>query len=123
MTFPSFAAGSPGGLHVMIFGMEIKARRGLSGSQLYWVGLGCLGLAVAAFAGSFTLGTSLDPRGAVLVLVIGLVVSVIASIIAAILGIAGLVAFPPLRGRFIVLLVLSLLLSPLLWLGLIAAVL
>lgn len=107
----------------MIFGMKIKAHTGLSGPRLYWVGLACLGLTLAAFAGSFTLGTSLDPRGAVLVLVIGLVVSVVASIIAAILGIAGLVAFPPLRGRFIVLLVLSLLFSPLLWLGLIAAVL
>lgn len=107
----------------MIFDMDIKAHRGLSGSQLYWVGLGCLGLTVAAFAGSFTLGNSLDPRGTVLVLVIGLVLSVIASVIAAILGIAGLVAFPSFRGRFIVLLALSLLFSPLLWLGLIAAVL
>lgn len=107
----------------MIFDMQIKARRGLSGSRLYRVGLGCLGLAVAAFAGSFTLGNSLDPRGAVFVLVVGLVISVIASVTAAILGIAGLVAFPLLRGRFIILLVLSLLFSPLLWLGLMAAVL
>lgn len=81
----------------MILGMEIKAHRGLTGSQLYWVGLGCLGLAVAAFAGSFAMGNSLDPQGAVFVLVIGLVISVIASIIAAVLSIAGLVAFPAQR--------------------------
>ena len=107
----------------MILGMEIKPHRGLTGSQLYWVGLGWLGLAVAAFAGSFAIGNSLDPQGAVFVLVIGLVISIIASIIAAVLSIAGLVAFPLLRGRFIILLVLSLVFSPLLWLGLMATVL
>lgn len=101
----------------MMLSIEIKAHRGLTGSQLYWVGLGCLGLAVAAFAGSFAMGNSLDPQGAVFVLVIGLVISVIASIIAAVLSIAGLVAFPLLRGRFIILLVLSLVFSPLLWLS------
>ncbi|MBD2762121.1 hypothetical protein IEE92_06065 [Kocuria sp. cx-116] len=103
--------------------MEIKAHRGLSGSRLYWVGLGCLGLTVAAFAGSFSLGNFLDPQGAVVVLVVGLVISVVASITAAILAIAGLVAFPLLRGRFIMLLVVSLLFSPLLWLGLMAVAL
>lgn len=103
--------------------MEIKAHRGLGGSRLFWVGLGCLGLAVTAFAGSFSLGNSLDPQGAVVVLVVGLVISVVASITAAILAIAGLVAFPLLRGRFMMLLVLSLLFSPLLWLGLMAVAL
>lgn len=104
----------------MIWGMEIKGRKGLTGSQLYWVGLGCLGLAVVAFAGGFSVGNSLDPRGSMFVLVTGLIISVIASIVAAVVSIAGLVAFPLLRGRFSILLVLSVVFSPLLWLALIA---
>lgn len=106
-----------------MLGMEMKTQRGLSGPQLYWVGIGCLALAMAAFASSFTLGNALGPRGAMFVLVSGLIISVIASIVAAVLSVAGLVAFTQLRGRFIILLLLSLVFSPLLWLGLMATLL
>ena len=103
--------------------MEMKTQRGLSGPQLYWVGIGCLALAVMAFVSSFSVGNTLDPRGAMFLLVIGLIVSIIASIVAAVLSVAGLVAFAHLRGRFSILLLLSLVFSPLLWLGLMAALL
>ena len=98
--------------------MDLMSRMGMTGAQLFWTGVGFLGFTVLAFAGGFGLGNSLGPRTAVLVLVVGLLLSVITSIGALLLGIAGTVAFPALRGRFVVLLILSVLLSPLLWLGL-----
>lgn len=101
-----------------MLGMDLTSRVGMTGAQLFWTGVGFLGFTVLAFAGGFGLGNSLGPQGAVLVLVVGLVLSVITSIGALILSIAGTVAFPALRGRFVILLILSVLFSPLLWLGL-----
>lgn len=103
--------------------MVLESRVGLSGPQLFWTGVGFLGFTVLAFAGGFLLGNSLGPRTAVTALVTGLVLSVITSVGALILSIAGTVAFPVLRLRFVILLVLSLVFSPLLWLGLLVVAL
>jgi len=98
--------------------MEPTTRVGMTGVQLFWTGVVFLGVTVLAFVGGFGLGNSTGPQGTVLVLVIGLVLSAVTSVGALILSFAGIVSFPALRGRYLMLLVLSVLFSPLLWLGL-----
>lgn len=104
-------------------GMEFWSQRGLAAPQLYWVGLGCLVLSVGAFLGGFMLGNAQEPRNAMFFVVVGLVASIILSVLAVVLSIAGMVAFAHLRGRFILLLFLCVVFSPLLWLGIVATAL
>ncbi len=79
-------------------------------------GLGCVVLTVGCFLGAFLAGNSFSAQAAMGVLLAGLVLSVIASLVAAVIGVAGVVAFLALRGRYILVLVLAILCSPLLWL-------
>ncbi len=96
--------------------MIMSARKLSTGRTLFWVALGCVALTLVFFLGAFLAGNSLAPRGAVAVLVVGLILSVVASLVALILGIAGTVAFPALRGRYVLVLLLAIVTSPLLWL-------
>lgn len=90
--------------------------RSTTGRRLFWAGLGCVVLTVGCFLGAFLAGNSFSAQVAMGVLLAGLVLSVIASLVAAVIGVAGVVAFPALRGRYILVLVLAILCSPLLWL-------
>ena len=87
-----------------------------TGRTLFWVGLGSVVLAVVFFLGAFLAGNSSNPRVAMGVLLVGLVLSVVASLVGGVIGVAGVVAFPSRRGRFVLVLTLAILFSPLLWL-------
>ena len=54
------------------------------------------------------------------ILLVGMVLSVVTSLVTFVMGVAGTVAFPALRGRYVLVLVLSVVFSPLLWLLLFA---
>ena len=87
-----------------------------TGRTLFWAGLGSVVLAVVLFLGAFLAGNSSNPRVAMGVLLVGLVLSVVASLVGGVIGVAGVVAFPSRRGRFVLVLTLAILFSPLLWL-------
>ncbi|MDO4919096.1 hypothetical protein [Kocuria sp.] len=96
--------------------MITSEKRAGTGRVLFWVGAASVVLTVMFFLGGFALGNSFGAQAAMTVLLTGLILSVIASLTSAVIAVAGIVAFPFLRGRFIGLLVLALLCSPLLWL-------
>ena len=87
-----------------------------TGRKLFWAGLGCVALTVVLFFGGFLAGNSFSPEFSMGVLLAGLILSAVTSLVAGIIGVAGIVAFPRLRGRFVLVLLLALLCSPLLWL-------
>ncbi|RLY93906.1 hypothetical protein EAE32_01260 [Kocuria tytonicola] len=96
--------------------MITSGRRPSTGRKLFWAGGVSLVLTVAFFFGGFALGNSFGPRAAMSVMLTGLVLSVIASLTTGVVAVAGTLSFPALRGRFVALLVLAILCSPLLWL-------
>ncbi|RKQ35203.1 hypothetical protein [Kocuria tytonis] len=100
--------------------MIMSARRLSTGRRLFWVGLASVVLTLVFFFGGFLGGNSLGAETAMGVLLGGLVLSVITSLTALVLGVAGIVAFPSLRGRYVLVLVLAVVCSPLLWLLLLA---
>ena len=87
-----------------------------TGRRLFWAGLGCVALTVVLFFGGFLVGNSFSPEFSMGVLLAGLILSAVTSLVAGIIGVAGIVAFPRLRVRFVLVLLLALLCSPLLWL-------
>ena len=91
-------------------------------SGLYWFGTGCLLVTVLAFLGALLGGGSGGPQTALTVFVVGFVVATVGATVTAVVGLAGVISFPQARIRFLVLLALSVLCHPLLWLGLIASV-
>lgn len=101
--------------------MITSGRRLSTGRKLFWAGVVSLVLTVAFFFGGFALGNSFGPQAAMAVLLGGLILSVIASLTTGVVAVAGTVSFPALRGRFVALLVLAILCSPLLWLLFIVA--
>ncbi|MEX5269846.1 hypothetical protein [Kocuria sabuli] len=92
-------------------------------SALYWFGVGCLLFTVLAFAAAFLGGNSGGAETAMAVFVAGFVAAAVGATVTAVVALAGIVAFASARVRFVVLLALSVLCHPLLWLGLIASVL
>ena len=96
--------------------MITSGRRLSTGRKLFWSGVVSLVLTVVLFLAGFLLGNSFGPRTAMTVLLGGLILSVVASLTTGVLAVAGTVSFPALRGRFVALLVLAVLCSPLLWL-------
>lgn len=91
-------------------------------SALYWFGVGCLLFTVVAFVVAFLGGNSGGAQTAMAVFVAGFVAAAVGATVTAVVAIAGMIAFSGARIRFLVLLVLSVLCHPLLWLGLIASV-
>ena len=91
-------------------------------SALYWFGTGCLLFTVLAFVVAFVGGNSGGAGTAMTVFVVGLVTAAVAASVTAVVALAGMIAFSSARIRFLVLLGLSVLLHPLLWLWLLASV-
>ncbi|CAL8900460.1 hypothetical protein KVA01_19900 [Kocuria varians] len=87
---------------------------------MFWVALACAVLTPVLLLGGFLTGNGFAPQGAMAVLLTGIVLSVVTSLVAFVMGIAGTVAFPALRGRYVLVLVLAIVFSPLLWLLLFA---
>ena len=91
-------------------------------SALYWFGVGCLLFTVLAFLGALLGGGSGGPEAALTVFVVGFVAATVGATVTAVVALAGGISFPHARIRFLVLLALSVLCHPLLWLGLITSV-
>lgn len=94
----------------------MRAPRLSTGRKLFWAALACAVLTPLLFLGGFATGNGFGPHGAMTVLLVGMVLSVVTSLVAFVMGIAGTVAFPGLRGRYVLVLVLAIVFSPLLWL-------
>ena len=95
---------------------------GVTPSALFWFGTGCLVLTVLAFLTALLGGGSGGPQTAITFFVAGFVVATVAATVTAVVALAGAISFPDARIRFLVLLALSVLCHPLLWLGLITSV-
>jgi hypothetical protein len=91
-------------------------------SALSWFGTGCLLFTVLAFLVAILGGGAGGPETALTVFVAGFVVATVAATVTAVVALAGVIAFRHVRIRFLVLLVLSVLCHPLLWLGLLTSV-
>lgn len=94
----------------------------VSPSALYWFGVGCLLFTVLAFVVAFLGGNSAGPETSMAFFVIGFVAAAVGATVTAVVALAGAIGFPSARLRFQVLLALSVLCHPLLWLALVASV-
>ncbi|KUG61232.1 hypothetical protein RCG67_01065 [Kocuria sp. CPCC 205292] len=91
-------------------------------SALYWFGVGCLLFTVLAFAVAFLGGNSAGTETSMAFFVIGFVAAAVGATVTAVVALAGAVGFAAARVRFLVLLGLSVLCHPLLWLALLVSV-
>ncbi|MEX5262513.1 MULTISPECIES: hypothetical protein [Kocuria] len=95
----------------------------VSPSALYWFGVGCLLFTVLAFVVAFLGGNSAGPETSMAFFVIGFVAAAaVGATVTAVVALAGAIGFASERVRFLVLLGLSVLCHPLLWLALLASV-
>lgn len=92
-------------------------------AALYWFGVGCLLFTVLAFVVAFLGGNSGGAETAMTVFVVGFVAAAVGATVTAVVALAGAVGFAGARTRFLVLLALSVLCHPLLWLGVLSSVL
>lgn len=95
----------------------------VSPSALYWFGVGCLLFTVLAFVVAFLGGNSGGAETAMVVFVAGFLAAAVGATVTAVVALAGAIGFRAARVRFLVLLALSVVLHPLLWLGLVVSVL
>lgn len=95
----------------------------VSPSALYWFGVGCLLFTVLAFVVAFLGGNAGGAETSMAFFVIGFVAAAVGATVTAVVALAGAIGFSSDRVRFLVLLGLSVLCHPLLWLALIASVL
>lgn len=91
-------------------------------SALYWFGVGCLLFTVLAFVVAFLGGNSGGAGTSMAFFVLGFVAAAVGATVTAVVAIAGAIGFSSARVRFLVLLLLSVLCHPLLWLALITSV-
>ncbi len=100
--------------------VSMRASRPRTGRKLFWAAFACAILTPLLFLGGFTTGNGFGSHTAMTILLVGMVLSVVTSLVTFVMGVAGTVAFPALRGRYVLVLVLSVVFSPLLWLLLFA---